>query len=144
MANPRVLSVGQCGVDHSAISRFLKDAVGAETTPAATAKEAVDAVRSGGYDLVLVNRVFDRDGGSGLDLIRDLKADPSTAEVPVILVSNYEDAQQQAAAVGALPGFGKAELEVRQGAIRREGGAAAAGLIRRPGRSALLIATAIR
>lgn len=110
MANPRVLSVGQCGFDHSTISRFLKDAVGAEATPAATAKEALDAVRSGGVDLVLVNRVFDRDGGSGLDLIRDLKSDPATAEVPVILVSNYDDAQQQAVAAGALKGFGKADL----------------------------------
>ena len=30
--------------------------------------------------------------------------------VPVMLVSNYEDAQREAVAKGALPGFGKAAL----------------------------------
>jgi hypothetical protein len=30
--------------------------------------------------------------------------------VPVMLVSNYENAQAEAQAVGALPGFGKADL----------------------------------
>ena len=110
MSTPRVLSVGQCGVDHPAISRFLRDAAGAEATAAATAREATDALRSGGYDLVLVNRVFDRDGGSGLDLIRSLKSDPDLSNVAVMLVSNYEDAQQQAVEAGARPGFGKSQL----------------------------------
>jgi hypothetical protein len=30
--------------------------------------------------------------------------------VPAMLVSNYEDAQQEAVAAGAVPGFGKSAL----------------------------------
>jgi two-component system chemotaxis response regulator CheY len=57
-----------------------------------------------------VNRVSDADGSPGIELIRALKADPGLAGVPVMLVSNYADAQAQAVALGALPGFGKADL----------------------------------
>jgi CheY-like chemotaxis protein len=59
---------------------------------------------------VLVNRVLDADGSSGLELIRALKAEEQLRDVPVLLVSNYEDAQAQAVQAGAVPGFGKAEL----------------------------------
>lgn len=67
-------------------------------------------LRQGAYDLVLVNRVLDEDSSSGLDLIRQLKADPALARIPVLLVSNYVDAQAQAVALGALRGFGKNDL----------------------------------
>ena len=46
------------------------------------------SLRAGEFDLVLVNRVLDADGSSGLDLIRAIKADPDLANVPVMLVSN--------------------------------------------------------
>jgi two-component system chemotaxis response regulator CheY len=107
---PRVLSVGQCGFDHTRISHFLRDAFGAATIAAESAEKALAALRSGPVQLVLVNRVFDRDGASGLDLIRSIKADPSLSPVPTILISNYADAQAQAVSLGALPGFGKADL----------------------------------
>jgi two-component system chemotaxis response regulator CheY len=111
MPGTRVLSVGQCGFDHSSISRFLKQAIEAQVDPADSADEALQALRSdpSRYDLVLVNRAFDR-GGSGLDLIRSMREDAKLAEVPVMLVSNHDDAQQQAVELGALPGFGKSDL----------------------------------
>jgi CheY-like chemotaxis protein len=61
---------------------------------------------------VLINRVLDFDGSSGLDLIRTLKEAPDQpmAAVPVILVSNYPEAQQAALELGAVSGFGKASL----------------------------------
>jgi two-component system chemotaxis response regulator CheY len=107
---PRVLSVGQCGFDHGNISRNIRKAVHAEVVRADTFEEAIEALRSGAYALVLINRVFDADGTSGLDLIRTLKADPELEPVPVMLVSGFPDAQQQAEDAGALPGFGKADL----------------------------------
>lgn len=107
---PRVLNVGQCSYDHGSIARQLKKTFGAEVVGASSFPEAVAALRGGGYDLVLVNRVTDRDGSPGLDLIRTVKADPALAGVPVMLVSNYPEAQRQAEGLGALPGFGKAEL----------------------------------
>ena len=110
MPGTRVLNVGQCGVDTVSITRFLSKAVGAEVIGAHSPDEAAEALRGGGFDLVLVNRVFDRGGDSGLDFIRTLKGDPDLAEVPVMLVSNFDDAQREAVDLGALPGFGKAKV----------------------------------
>lgn len=108
---PKVLSVGQCGFDHSSIARHLHARFGAEVKAAASQVEALEALRKGRFDLILVNRVFDWDGAPGIELIRVLKADSELSNVPVILVSNYPDAQIEAESLGALPGFGKAELD---------------------------------
>jgi two-component system chemotaxis response regulator CheY len=110
MTNQRVLSVGQCGADHWGISRTLQKAFCAEVVAAHTAAEALEQLRSAPFALVLVNRVFDADGSSGTDFIRQMREDESLKPVPVMLVSNYEDAQAEAVAAGALPGFGKAAL----------------------------------
>jgi two-component system chemotaxis response regulator CheY len=110
MSSRRVLSVGQCNFDHGNISQALRHTFAAEVVPAATADQALTLLRQGGFDLVLVNRVFDANGDSGLDLIRQVKTDEQLRRVPVMLVSNFADAQQQAVAAGAEPGFGKAAL----------------------------------
>jgi CheY-like chemotaxis protein len=112
MDKPRILSVGQCSFDHGLITRHLGKTYGAEVAGANTVGEALVTLRAGEFDLVLVNRVFDGDGSSGLDLIRAIKADPELANVPVMLVSNYEDAQTEAQSLGALPGFGKSDLRL--------------------------------
>jgi len=106
----RILSVGQCSADHGSISRHLASTLDARVVGAGTAAEALAALRTGSFDLVLVNRIGDADGAPGLELIRSLKAAPELAAIPVMLVSNYADAQAQAVGLGALPGFGKAEL----------------------------------
>ena len=106
----RVLSVGQCGYDHAQIVRHLGRHFGMEVIAAHSHEQALESLRAGAYDLVLVNRVGDRDGAPGIELIRRLKADPETTSVPVMLVSNYADAQNEAVALGALPGFGKSDL----------------------------------
>jgi response regulator RpfG family c-di-GMP phosphodiesterase len=110
MRKLRILDVGQCSFDHGSISRHLGKVYDAEVTRADAGIEAMAAVRKGGFDLVLVNRLFDADGASGVEWIRSLKADPATAHVPVMLVSNYPDAQAEAVREGALIGFGKADL----------------------------------
>jgi CheY-like chemotaxis protein len=110
MDKPRILSVGQCSFDHSSITRHLGKTYGAEVAGANTVAEALVTLRAGDFDLVLVNRVFDGDGTPGIDLIRAIKADPKLSILPVMLVSNYEDAQVEAQSLGALPGFGKSDL----------------------------------
>jgi two-component system, chemotaxis family, chemotaxis protein CheY len=110
MPRVRILSVGQCGYDHGQIGRALGGSLDAEVVAAATHDEAHRQLKAGAFDLVLVNRVGDRDGAAGLDLIKDLKADPSTASLPAMLVSDYAEAQAEAVGVGALPGFGKSDL----------------------------------
>src|SRR5262249_46978859 len=95
--------------DHGSLSRMLRT-VGAEVVGADTFDEALDQLRQGGFDLVLVNRVLDYRGESGLDFISRVKEDESLRQGPVMLVGNYEEAQQQAVERGALPGFGKSAL----------------------------------
>ena len=110
--SPRVLSVGQCGYDHGSISRALQQACGVNVDGADTHAQALSTLKAepGRYSLVLINRVGDRDGAPGLILVRTLKADPALAELPVMLVSNYADAQAEATTAGALPGFGKSDI----------------------------------
>jgi two-component system chemotaxis response regulator CheY len=110
MAVKRVLSVGQCYADHDSITRILTRHFAAEVVAAATVEEVEERLRQRTFDLILVNRIFDADGFSGLDLIERLKKDSASRDIPVMLVSNYVDAQQEAMARGALPGFGKASL----------------------------------
>lgn len=106
----RVLDVGNCGFDHSSITRLLEREFGAACAAADDAAEALRAAKSGQYALVLVNRVFDQNGDSGLALIQTLKADPATKDLPVMMITNYPDHQAKAIAAGAEPGFGKSTL----------------------------------
>lgn len=110
MPPKRVLSVGQCYADHLAVSRAFRGHFEADVQPADTAAEALEHAGQEKFDLILVNRVLDADGSSGLDLIRRLRQDDRLAGTPVMLVSNYDDAQREAAQAGATPGFGKAAL----------------------------------
>ena len=110
MTGKRVLSVGQCGADHGGLTRALRQAFGAEVVAAHSAAEALAQLQHGDYALVLVNRVLDADGTPGVDLVRAVKEDEALRRVPVMLVSNYPDAQDEAVAAGAEPGFGKAAL----------------------------------
>jgi CheY-like chemotaxis protein len=111
--SPRVLNVGQCGFDHGSISSYLADRFGARVERAENFDDAHEALRRGKFALVLVNRVLDLDGSSGLELIQRLKEDPeeSLKATPVMLVSNYPEAQREAVELGAEPGFGKSELQ---------------------------------
>jgi CheY-like chemotaxis protein len=102
-----VLDVGQCGPDHAAIRRLLERDFSARVVQAHTADDALAQLRSGGFDLVLVNRKLDADYSDGLEIIRQIKADPALATVPIMLVTNYPEHQAQAVAAGAAPGFGK-------------------------------------
>jgi len=83
---------------------------GADVVSADTFADAESRLEGGGFDLALVNRVLDRDGASGLDFIARIRGNEALRSLPVMLVSNYQDAQAQAVALGALPGIGKAKL----------------------------------
>lgn len=106
----RVLSVGQCFADHSAIMRVLRNAFGAEVVASDSARQALEQLHQEKFALVLVNRLLDADGSSGVEVVRAIKADEQLRGIPVMLVSNYQDAQEQAVQAGATAGFGKAAL----------------------------------
>jgi two-component system chemotaxis response regulator CheY len=106
----RVLSVGQCGLDHSVLSRYLRRHFGAEVVAVSTEEDAIRRLESEEFDLILVNRRLDADGGDGIAVIRRLQASEFSPS-PVMLVSNDPEAQSAAVEAGAVPGFGKAEYD---------------------------------
>ena len=106
----RVLDVGQCVPDHAAIRSLLERRFGAQVEAADDLEQWLGALAQGAFDLVLVNRKLDVDYSDGLEIVRRLKADPQWLALPVMLVTNYPEYQQQSIAIGAEPGFGKAEL----------------------------------
>jgi CheY-like chemotaxis protein len=106
----RVLSIGQCAADHAALMRVLGGSFAAEVLAADTAHDALAILREEGIDLIVVNRLLDCDGTSGMGVIKQLKMDNAWGHIPIMLVSNYEEAQREAVREGAEPGFGKAAL----------------------------------
>jgi CheY-like chemotaxis protein len=110
MAKKTVLTVGHCMADHHGLSLTLQQHFNVHITSADSQAEATAQLEKAPVDLVLVNRLFDRDGASGIDFIRKLKADERFKNLPVMLVSNFEHAHRDALKAGAHPGFGKAAL----------------------------------
>jgi CheY-like chemotaxis protein len=107
----RVLDVGQCGPDHATIRSYLKRNFDCEIVQAHGEDDTLKQLGNGRFDLVLVNRKLDADYSDGIDMIRKVKADPATADVPVMLVTNYPEHQETAIAAGAIRGFGKLEFD---------------------------------
>ena len=109
-----VISVGQCGYDNSRIRSLIRSIDSTvEIKETDSHQETMEVLASlGEAALVLVNRVFDMDGASGMEFISQLKSKESEfAAIPVMLVSNYEKSQAEAIANGAISGFGKSELQ---------------------------------
>jgi CheY-like chemotaxis protein len=107
----RVLSVGQCLPDDAAIRSLIEGEFEASVASAMLAADALDLVHKDAFDLVLVNRKLDADYSDGIEIIRQMKADPQLANVPVMLITNFAQHQEQAVALGAQPGFGKLEYD---------------------------------
>jgi hypothetical protein len=108
-----VALVGHCGFDSGSLSRFASDVAPDAEVVRINDQRSLDDLAGPGT-LLLVNRVLDGRfdvGGSGIELIKALSAKDDPA--PAMLISNYEDAQQEAEAAGALPGFGKSQISDR-------------------------------
>ncbi|MFM8186925.1 MAG: response regulator [Pirellula sp.] len=61
-------------------------------------------------DLILINRKLDIDYSDGMDILHAIKKSDAFRDIPVMLITNYAEYQQQAVAAGAILGFGKLEL----------------------------------
>jgi two-component system chemotaxis response regulator CheY len=114
----RVLSVGQCARDNFALAKVLAAHFDVVVDRVMFPAQALSALAATEYALVLVNRLIFDDRSPGLSLITGMKADPALRAVPVMLVSNYPEAQAEAVAAGALPGFGKDQLHAPETAAR--------------------------
>ena len=106
----RVLDVGNCSPDHASICELIEERFAARVVQTHGAEDTLDALRNSAFDLVLVNRKLDRDYSDGLEIIKQIKADAAIANVPVMMITNYDDQQSLAIQEGAVRGFGKLEL----------------------------------
>jgi CheY-like chemotaxis protein len=103
----RVLDVGQCGPDHATIRRYLTSHFDCEVVQAHGLADTLGKLKAGEFHLVLINRKLDADYSDGIEILRAIKADDATANLPVMLITNYPEHQAAAVAAGALRGFGK-------------------------------------
>lgn len=104
----RILDVGQCGFDGPRMASLWQRELGATVDSVDSGDDALRRLEAHRYDVVLVNRILAADGASGLAVIQQLKDAGIT--VPMMLVSDLAEAQDAAVALGALRGFGKAQL----------------------------------
>jgi CheY-like chemotaxis protein len=106
----RVLDVGNCVPDHSAIRNMLVSTFQAEVLQTHGPEDTLDLLHREPVDLVVINRKLDRDYSDGLDILKQIKADEQIAHIPVMLVTNYAEHQEAAVKEGAEYGFGKLQL----------------------------------
>jgi CheY-like chemotaxis protein len=104
-----VVEVGNCDADSARIRQVIESAFDARVTRALVAQDALNALEVDNVDLVLTNRVNAYDGTDCADLIGKIRSG-GHADIAVMVLSNFAEAQAKAEALGAVPGFGKADL----------------------------------
>jgi CheY-like chemotaxis protein len=111
---PAVLLVDESGAFRATAESVL-DRAGCEVLTAAGGTEALDVARRDRPQMIVV--AAEMSGMTGVDLVRVLKADPSFARVPVVLVggARREPEQPPADGVLALP----LDAEEFSGLVRR-------------------------
>lgn len=104
----QIVLVGHCGIDGPRLQQEIGSKIPQANVTRVNSDEDLNRACESPDALLLVNREpvgFDCDG---LTIIRDVCKGPTRAKV--MLVSDYEDAQDEAQKLGALPGFGKSEI----------------------------------
>ena len=104
----RILLVGHCGIDGPRLKEELSKAIPSAKVERINSDDELRRAVGEGASLLLVNREPVGFEGEGLDIIKRVKSEHPDCKV--MLVSDHEDAQQEAQAAGALKGFGKSEL----------------------------------
>lgn len=117
MAISRIVLVGHCGPDSWALRAMLDRVAPGVAVAGAGGQSELDACCTADV-LLLVNRVpaGEFGGVSGVELIRRMRQHATPPAM--MLVSDYPEAQAEAVAAGASPGFGKSQLHDEQVASR--------------------------
>ncbi len=105
-----LLDVGNCDPDHGMIRRMLTEHFDVRIDRVMFVDEALEKMRERVYSLVLFNRLIFDNGSEGIELLRQAKADPALRATPVMMISNYADAQKAGVDQGGEPGFGKNDV----------------------------------
>lgn len=122
----RVALIGHCGPDSSYLRLTVSRAAKDTRVVMVDDDGELNRLIADGVDLLLFNRVLDYgfDESEGVAVIRKLRK--THPNLRMMLVSNYPEAQAEAVAAGALPGFGKREMgsphvmELIRGALQTE------------------------
>jgi len=106
----KVALVGHCGPDSSYLRLTVRKAHPEAEVLMVDDESELKRALEDGVELLLLNRElsYGFHDTLGVDLIKRIK--DRKFEVKMMLVSNYAEAQAEAIAAGALPGFGKREL----------------------------------
>jgi DNA-binding NarL/FixJ family response regulator len=104
----RILLVGHCGIDGPRLKDELSRAMPGTEVERINSDDDLRRAVGEGADLLLVNREPVGFEGEGLDLIKEVKS--LNPDCKVMLVSDHDDAQQDAERAGAMKGFGKSEM----------------------------------
>lgn len=106
----KVLDVGNCNPDHGSLTHLLQSNFDVEISRTHGMRDTLELLQTDEFDLILVNRLMDRDGSSGLNIIKTIKENANSTKTPVMMITNYPDHQEAAVSEGAILGFGKSEL----------------------------------
>ncbi|MEM9366366.1 MAG: response regulator [Planctomycetota bacterium] len=106
-----LVDCGNCGPDFQSIRQMVTTHFDVTVVQTHGLEDTLEVLRSRDVDLVTVNRKLDRDYTDGMDVIRGIKSEPDLGDVPVMLVTNYEEHQQAAIETGATLGFGKLQID---------------------------------
>jgi DNA-binding NarL/FixJ family response regulator len=105
-----IVLVGHCGADAAYLKMAVSGAAREASVVGVDDESNLTKLVESGADLLLVNRQLDYgfETDEGVQLIANLRR--KHPRLKMMLVSNFPEAQQAAALVGALPGFGKSEI----------------------------------
>ncbi len=110
MPKRRVLDVGNCAPDHASIKRMLEGYFDVEVIQSNGTADTLERLKTGPVDLILINRKLDMDYSDGTEVLKSIRAEATLDDTPVMLVTNYQEQQDAAIALGAVQGFGKLAL----------------------------------
>jgi len=106
-----VLDIGNCNPDHHALKAMLTRGYDVEVLRAHELRDAVEILGKQSVDLIVVNRKLDIDYSDGLEVLKSLKQNESFRHIPVMIITNYPEHQQDAVEDGAEYGFGKLQYK---------------------------------
>ena len=113
---PKIIAlVGHCGIDGPRLQSELTGILPGVQVVRCNDQHDLDELCQSGVNLLLLNRqlVGEFDVEEGLNLLQSIRA--RHPGLRTILVSDHPDAQEQARAAGALPGFGKSQSVAEYG-----------------------------
>lgn len=106
----KALIVGNCNYDGPKIVSMIQDNVeDSEAIESKTINEAIKMLKDEHFDLIAVNRVGDKDKKNALELIDWVQKNDK--DTPIMIITNFEDKMHESIKHGAVPGFGKKQLE---------------------------------